>query len=143
MQNKDEILYILRRLVFIYLPRFIVGSIAATAIFLSYYFGKGPSIMTALDGCFIASMSLLIVGILSFITNKGFFDIFAYNGIKIKYYFNPMAKPSENTFCGTYDYTKSKEEKRKDMKLVFLSYIAVGLIYLIPTITIYAIYKIG
>ena len=54
-----------------------------------------------------------------------------------------MAKPSENTFCGTYDYTKSKEEKRKDMKLVFLSYIAVGLIYLIPTITIYAIYKIG
>ncbi len=99
--------------------------------------------MSALDGCFYATMCMLIATFGSIATNAGFFDIFAYNGIRIVRRLRREDKDGGSQFYGTYDYTKSKEEKRRENKRVYLSYLLVALIYFVPTITLYGIYRVN
>ena len=99
--------------------------------------------MSALDGCFYATMCMLIATFGSIATNAGFFDIFAYNGIRIVRRLRREDKDGGSQFYGTYDYTKSKEEKRRENKRVYLSYLLVALIYFVPIITLYGIYRVN
>ena len=141
MEKKEETGFLFKRIAILYLPKFAIGLVIATLICILYLSLKGYELVNGVDACFYSSIVMIGVALLSFITNKGFFDIFAYNGLKIKYYFNPKAKKEENPFFGTYEYTKSKTSKRDNNKYVFLSYLVVGILYLIPTIILYIIYK--
>ena len=100
---------------------------------------KEETIVAALDGLFYAFVISFVTGAFSWITNLGFFDIFAYNAIRLKeYWFKNIEK---SHFYGTYDYTKSKKDKRDAQKFIPLSYIASSFIFLIGTIVVYIIYK--
>lgn len=140
MQNSNKFLEKLIKLLKLYGVKLIVSILVSTALFLSIYISRQMTVMAALDGCFYASIVMFVAAIMSIVTNQGFFDIFAYNGLKIKYYFNPKAKREQNEFFGTYEYTKSKEEKRKNYRFCYVVYLIVGGIYLIPTISLYIVY---
>ena len=61
---------------------------------------------------YIVFFNIFIAG-LSFCTNLGFFDIFAYNFLRTRNYLNKYRDENISRLNGTYDYTKSKEFKRK------------------------------
>lgn len=132
-----------RKFFYQYVIKFLVSLLVATGIFLSIYGFNGFTLMSALDGCFYATMCMLIATFGSIATNAGFFDIFAYNGIRIVRRLRREDKDGGSQFYGTYDYTKSKEEKRRENKRVYLSYLLVALIYFVPTITLYGIYRVN
>lgn len=124
-----------------YGPKFIGTILVGCAIFLLIFFLNNKTLISALDGAFYASVFGLILGLFSFITNKGFFDIFAYNGVKLMHLFSPKRYEKVEGFNGTYDYTKSHEEKRKSTKFVCLSYFLGALIWLLVAVILYIIYK--
>jgi len=124
-----------------YGPKFLLSLLVGLTAFLLIYFLNGQTLLAAVDGAFYAFLFPLVAGAFSFITNKGFFDIFAYNGLKIGYFFSPKRYERVDAFNGTYDYTKSRVEKRKINRFVYLSYLSAAILWLIATIVLYIIYR--
>lgn len=123
----------------IYITRFLLIFAISFIFFIVYFVMKEETIIAALDGLFYAFVISFAAGAFSWLTNLGFFDIFAYNAIRLKeYWFKNIEK---SHFYGTYDYTKSKKDKRDVQKFIPLSYIASSFIFLIGTIIVYIIYK--
>lgn len=91
---------------------------------------------------YIVFFNIFIAG-LSFCTNLGFFDIFAYNFLRTRNYLNKYRDENISRLNGTYDYTKSKEFKRKSNKFVPFTYLFVSLLFLIPLIILYIIYRVN
>ncbi len=134
--------------------RFLASLAVGVAFFLVYYLVINKTIVGSCDGLFIAGMICFAAGTFSIITNLEFFDIFAYSflkmasHIKIMVYtlFEKEIKNEMKHFVqmnGRYEYTKSKEEQRKDNRFVFLSYYASSILLLIPALIIFIYIKIS
>lgn len=79
------------------------------------------------DGCFIAGVLLTSVGLLSWISTTGFFDLFAYALHSLPVLFTALKKPEEHE--SYYDYKAMREEKR-DKPLYFLIIVGVACLLL-------------
>ena len=119
----DDFISLIFFLIYIYLKEF---------VFIEY--------INALT--YIVFFNIFIAG-LSFCTNLGFFDIFAYNFLRTRNYLNKYRDENISRLNGTYDYTKSKEFKRKSNKFVPFTYLFVSLLFLIPLIILYIIYRVN
>ena len=113
--------------------RFIVISVIEIIILVSYAWCYNFGAVAIMNGSCIAGFVGAIVSGLSFVTNHGFFDIFAYNGIR---FINFVKQYKCKNFYGTYEYTKSKEFKRRENRLIPLSYLSSAVVFFI----IYFIY---
>ncbi len=79
------------------------------------------------DGFFIAGVLLTSVGILSWISTTGFFDLFAYAFHSLPVLFTALKKPEE--LESYYDYKAMREEKR-EKPLYFLVIVGVACLLL-------------
>lgn len=127
----------------LYLLRFLIalGITIIILIFIVTFNTSGNYLISSLNASFINLVLMIAASFFSVATRFGFFDIFAYSGIHFIARFQSKDKREGKTFNGVYEYTKSKEAKRLDNKYVYLSYLFVGLIYLILTIILYIIYR--
>lgn len=111
-------------------------------IFLIIYVSiKNFTFISFIDALTYVVFIDVFVGGLSWITNLGFFDIFAYNFLRFKNYINKYRDENISRMNGTYDYTKTREFQRKNNKLVPLTYLFIALLFLIPLIILYIIYR--
>lgn len=122
--------------------KFLISFVLSLAIFLVIFLTGNMILLSAVDGLFYAFTFSFVIGVFSFVTNLGFFDIFAYNWLRFKGYITNY-KNKENEFNGTYEYTKSKELKRKNTRLCCLSYFASSFIFLVPCVITYIIFKVS
>ena len=122
-------------------PKFLIVLALCAIIFILIYKLRGENIVSALDGLFYAFMISFIIGLLSIINNFGFFDIFAYNAIRLKEKF--LRNKEKSMFYGTYDYTKSKEAKRMANRFGSIAYFLFSLLFLIPLIILFIIFNMS
>lgn len=123
--------------------RFLISTVVGVSFFLIYYLVINNTIVGACDGLFISGAVIFAVGTLSIITNLGFFDIFAFSALKMFSHLNSGRNEAIAKMNGRYDYTKTKEEKRKDNRYVFVSYYISSILFLIPAIIIFIYIKMA
>ena len=127
----------------VYGIKFISSTLLSLIIFLSVFFSGNILLISAVDGLFYGFVLGAGAGIMSFITNLGFFDVFAYSFIRFRNYVLDYKDKEKYNYDGTYDYSKSKELKRRNTRFVCLSYFASSLLFLIPCIITFIIFKIN
>lgn len=125
----------------LYGTKFLSSLALSIIIFLSIFLTSDRLLINACDALFYSFAFCFASGALSWITNLGFFDIFAYCGIRLKAFITDYKDKEKSDFYGVYDYTKSKELKRKDTRFVCLSYFVASLFFLIPFIITYVVFK--
>lgn len=128
--------YKLKDFFFKYGLRFIIITLIGVMVFISYAWIKSFSLISFVDGLFVAGLIGVLVSGCSFVTNHGFFDIFAYNAIR---FINFVKQYKEKNYYGTYEYTKAKESKRKETRLIPLSYLISGCFFLLVSLIIYLV----
>ena len=123
--------------------KFLISIAIELTFFLIYYLVFYKTIVGACDGLFIAGMIAFAAGTFSIITNLEFLDIFAYSFLKMFSHISPNKMKHIAQMNGRYEYSKSKEERRKDNRFVFLSYYASSILFLIPALIIFIYIKIS
>jgi hypothetical protein len=123
--------------------KLLISVLFGLTIFLLIFFLNDRTLLSATNGAFYAFMSLFIVGVMSFVTNRGFFDIVGYNVLKLGHFFMPKRFEEVKNLNGTYDYTKMKEFKRKNDRFVCLIYLSISALFLVALITLYVILKVA
>lgn len=114
-----------------YMIKSIISICISLIVFLIVFFIRGNNFTGILDGLFLASVASITMGLFSLITNLGFFDLIAYNGARFN---NFIHQYKGKSFNGVFEYSESKKEKRKENRYVFLSYLVVGIVFLIISI---------
>lgn len=132
-----------KRFISLYGPKFFTSLALSLIVFLSIYLSSDRLLINACDALFYAFVFSFAIGAFSWITNLGFFDIFAYNGIRLWAFITDYKDREKFKYQGTYDYTKSKELKRKETRFVCLSYFIASLFFLIPFIITYILFKVN
>lgn len=79
------------------------------------------------DGFFVAGVMLTGVGILVWVSTKGFFDMFSYAIHSIPVLFTAIKRPEEHTHY--YDFKETREANRKK-PLYFLMIVGAGFLLL-------------
>lgn len=128
--------YKLKDFFFKYGLRFIIITAISLVILITYVSIKLFSPISFVDGLFIGGLVGVLVSGCSFVTNHGFFDIFAYNAIR---FINFVKQYKEKNYYGTYEYTKAKEPKRKEARLIPLSYFISGCCFLLASLIVYLV----
>ena len=116
--------------------RFLISTVVGVSFFLIYYFVINYSIVGASDGLFISGAVLSAIGTLSIINNLSFFDIFAFSALKMWSHIDKDKYEEIAKMNGRYDYTKTKELKRKENRYVFVSYYISSFLFLLPAVII-------
>ena len=111
--------------------------LAIMSIYNASYQSSGASAWSKIeyyrDGSFIAAMTLIFVGLLSLLTHFGAFNMFSF-------YFNRKRK--DNGYKENYtEYSERKRIERGSLDLYFLSYIIIGLLFLIFSIIVFIVLK--
>ena len=133
----------LKEFITLYGTKFLTSLSLSLIIFLSIFLSSDRLLINACDALFYGFVFSFAIGAFSWITNLGFFDIFAYNGIRFWSFLTDYKNREKYDFKGTYDYTKSKELKRKDTRFVCLSYFIASLFFLIPFIVTYILFNVN
>ena len=94
---------------------------------------------SALDGVGYATILLVSVAGLVWVTREGFFDIFSYG---FKQLGVTMFSKKANQLNDFAAYKEYKYETRKNRSKYYLSILAVGGLFLIATIVLFIIYKL-
>ena len=71
-----------KQFITIYGPKFLISLVLSLIIFLSIYLSSDRLLINACDALFYGFVFSFAIGVFSWITNLGFFDIFAYSGIR-------------------------------------------------------------
>lgn len=99
-----------------------IGLLIAAAVLASRRFWaltEPAEILAALcDAFFVPGIIYLSVGVLLYVSNEGFFDIFAYGGHSLLLLFTPFRKPENQEHY--YEYKQARAERRKQPKPVLL-----------------------
>ena len=84
------------------------------------------------DGCFVAGVVFTGLGLLTWVSTTGFFDMFGYAMKSLLVLFTPLKKPQEH--AKFYEYKMEKEAKRQKAKTTVLftgiGYILASLVFL-------------
>ena len=126
-----------------YVLKFLISTVVGVTFFLIYYLVINNTIVGACDALFISGAVIFAVGTLSIITNLGFFDIFAYSALKVYSHITRGKNEALAKMNGRYEYTKLKEQKRRDNRYVFVSYYISSILFLIAAVVIFIYIKIS
>lgn len=116
----------------------LISLVVGIIIFLAYFLVRNMSLLDALDGTFISSGVLICVGFLFLIVNQGTFD-----GIVVGFsnLFSVFRKDGKKKYDGIFEYQEIKKDKRKGTRFRFLAIIFVGVIFLIISLILLAVFN--
>ena len=118
----------------------IISLLVGSGIFLLYFFLRGPSILTAVDGVTIGGFVILFGGLLMFVHHLGAFDTFAFGFKQLgSMIFAKDARRDRNY----QEYREDKIIKRNNSSYNFVATIFAGLLFLIAIIVLEIIYKVS
>lgn len=120
-----------KQIILFMIKKLVLGLIISGIWIAVVLFTQGISETSITNALFIGGIVLVVMGCFSFLINQAFFDIVAYNVIRFT---NFVKQYKDKSFYGTYEYTKSKEEKRKSTRWVCLIYLVPGLILILASI---------
>ena len=92
--------------------------------------GRWDLIGSYSNGCFVAGAVLVLLGLLSVVTNFGAFNL-------ASFYFNRKRIEEGGRKENYAEYTNRKEEERASYRLGFLPYMIVGVVYIAVSLILY------
>ncbi len=116
------------------LLRFIVSLVILTLVFILIAWSYEWKAVAIIDGTFVSGAIGIGIGILSFVTNQGTFDVFTVGFANLA---SVMKKDGRKRYDGLFEYRNIKESKRKTGRFNALVYFTAGLIYMILAIILY------
>jgi uncharacterized membrane protein (DUF485 family) len=120
-----------------YLVKFLVYSLIATASFLLVYFLRGRTVVSGLDGSFVACAVAVALALLDYSRNHGVFDSLTYGlGLFPSLFNKELTKPYKDL----YEYREVKDLKRKYHRKDFYVAASVALIYLFVSLILLSMY---
>ena len=118
---------------------FIISLMVGGGVFCLMFFLRNRTLIDAVDGTAVASISVLFIGLLMFVAHLGAFDMFAF-GFK---QFGSMLFAKDARKEGQYhEYRESQTTKRQDGSYNFVAVIVAGLLLSISVIVLDIIYNI-
>ena len=116
----------------------VISLIVGGGIFCLFYFLKGKTIVAAVDGSAVATVSILGIGLLCWMHHLGAFDTFAFGFKQL----GSMLFAKEPRRDGKYqDYRQEKIKKRNNSSYNFVAIIVAGLLLSISLIVLEIIYR--
>lgn len=112
---------------------FVFFGLTMIFLFLLIYGVSGWTMYGAIDGTFASGATGIAISILSYVTNQGLFDVF-YVG------FENLISVSKKNGKKQYDmvsYRESKITQRKSNRFIFLSYLIVGVVFLVASLVLF------
>lgn len=86
------------------------------------------------DGLFLSGFFIFVIGLISYVSNEGFFDSISYGFLTIPSLINTR---KERKFKDLYEYRLSKEKIHKENKFSPLGYILSSLIFLLIALILF------
>lgn len=108
--------------------RVLASVLIGLSIFFGFYFGRGMKGKDAADGTAVAGLVLLSFGAFAALANFGFFDLASYGFASV---FSSLRKGIVRPYEDAIDYRQRRAGKRAKGRFFFLSYLAVGSVFLI------------
>jgi len=119
------------------LVTFIIAIVLGVGVFCLIFFLRGRTILAAVDGAALGSVTILFLGLLCLVNHFGAFDTFAFGFKQL----GSMIFSKNARKAGNYrDYKEIKAEKRSKSSYNFISVIAAGLLMSISIIVLEIIY---
>lgn len=116
---------------------FIISIVVGVGIFCLIFFLRNMTLLAAVDGSAIGGVSVLLVGLLMWVSHLGAFDTFVFGFKQLGSMF--FAKDARRD--GNYaDYKQNKAEARANSSYNFVAVIAAGLLLLIAVAVLEIIY---
>ena len=116
---------------------FIISIVVGVGIFCLIFFLRNMTLLAAVDGSAIGGVSVLLVGLLMWVSHLGAFDTFVFGFKQLGSMF--FAKDARRD--GNYaDYKQAKAESRANSSYNFVAVIAAGLLLLIAVAVLEIIY---
>ena len=116
----------------------VISLIVGGGIFCLFFFLRGKTIVAAVDGSAVATVSILGIGLLVWMHHLGAFDTFAFGFKQL----GSMLFAKEPRRDGKYqDYRQEKIEKRNNSSFNFVAIIVAGLLLSISLIVLEIIYR--
>ena len=116
---------------------FIISIVVGVGIFCLIFFLRNMTLLAAVDGSAIGGVSVLLVGLLMWVSHLGAFDTFVFGFKQLGSMF--FAKDARRD--GNYaDYKQNKAETRANSSYNFVAVIAAGLFLSIALIVLEIIY---
>ena len=116
---------------------FIISIVVGVGIFCLIFFLRNMTLLSAVDGSAIGGVSVLLVGLLMWVSHLGAFDTFVFGFKQLGSMF--FAKDARRD--GNYaDYKQNKAEARANSSYNFVAVIAAGLLLLIAVAVLEIIY---
>lgn len=116
---------------------FIISIMVGVGIFCLIFFLRNMTLLSAVDGSAIGGVSVLLVGLLMWVSHLGAFDTFVFGFKQLGSMF--FAKDARRD--GNYaDYKQNKAEARANSSYNFVAVIAAGLLLLIAVAVLEIIY---
>ena len=120
------------------LVSFIVSIFLGVGIFCLVFFLRNRSMIDAIDGAALGSVSVLFIGLIMWVNHLGAFDMFAF-GFK---QFGSMLFAKDARRDGSFhEYKEDKMEKRNQSSYNFVAIVAAGLLLSIAVLVLEIIYN--
>ena len=101
-----------------------IAAVVTLLRYNSYDPGEAVLLKSVCDGCCIAAFILLGVGLMTWASTTGFFDIFGYAAHSLVVLFTPFRKPEEHE-----SFVEYKERKEGDRKKPLVCMVVIGLVF--------------
>lgn len=103
---------------------FAVVSVLRYKSYMTYDPENAVLLKSLCDGCCIAAFVMIGIGLMTWASNTGFFDIFGYAAHSLLVLFTPLRKPQEHE-----TFVEYKERKDGDRKKPLVCMVVIGLIF--------------
>lgn len=111
-----------------YLISLLISIVIGAVIFMIIFFSNHETFYDATNGVSLAAIVLLSMGGLMYVTDEGFFDVFAYGFKQLGSSMFGKKANANNDFAG---YKQEKKTKRDSRSRIYISVLAAGVIFLI------------
>lgn len=116
---------------------FLVG---ISFFFIYIFLIDKPNFKAMCDASFIIAAFFLTIGLITIINRLGYFDSFGYGFAMMgTIFFRPVR--FQKKYEDLVDYKQQQYDKRKDKSFYFISFIIVGLLFLIAAIVFLILFK--
>lgn len=116
-----------------YLYAFLLFFVIALTIFFIYFILNNFTLYASINGSSLSAIILLGLGGLMFVSYEGFFDIFSYGFKQLGMAMFGKKANENNNFA---EYKEQSRTKKENKPKLFLSSLAVGIIFLIVMIVL-------
>ena len=128
----------IRKFLKTYIITALVSAVIGVTIFLLYYYLKGQTLLSAIDGTSMAGIILLGVGLLCLVARLGAFDTMSYG---FRQMFSSMFSKDANRYNDMVEYKQDKNAKRQRSSYYYVVMMIISVLFFIAFIVL-EIYKV-